>query len=52
MWHYAVGTDNPIETMIPNTAAGLAMANMHVSEIVKGLEERIGEDDQKMINQG
>ena len=31
-WHYYTGTDNPVETMIPNTAIGLAMANRHISE--------------------
>ena len=31
-WHYLAGTDNPVETMIPNTIVGLLMANRHVSE--------------------
>ena len=31
-WHYVTGTDNPIATMVPNMAVGLAMANRHVSE--------------------
>lgn len=40
-WHYLSGTDNPMETMVPNTAVGLAMANKHVSETKKGLEEKL-----------
>lgn len=31
-WHYFTGTSNPIQTMILNTAIGLAMTNKHVSE--------------------
>lgn len=40
-WHYFAGTDNPIETMAPNIAIGLAMANRHVSETKKGLEKKL-----------
>lgn len=39
VWHYYLKTENPIETMIPNTAVGLAMANKHVSKTKNNLEE-------------
>ncbi len=39
-WHYYAGTENPVQTMVPNTAIGLAMANRHVTE-TKNLEEKI-----------
>lgn len=42
-WHYFTGTDNTIQTMIPNTAIGLAMANKHVSE-TKDLDKKIEEN--------
>ena len=32
-WHYIAGTDDPLMAMLPNTAIGLAMTNMHVSKI-------------------
>ena len=40
-WHYFTGTDNPVATMIPNTAVGLTMANRHVSET--DLDEKLNE---------
>lgn len=40
-WHYLTGTENPIQTMIPNTLVGLAMANTHISQTKeKNLEEK------------
>lgn len=34
-WHYLCGTEHPLQTMIPNTLAGLAMANFHVTKTRK-----------------
>ncbi len=31
-WHYCVGTDNPLQTMMPVTAIGLMMVNNQVSK--------------------
>lgn len=42
-WHYFTGTENPVETMVPNTAIGLAMANRHVSD-TSSLENKIVEN--------
>ncbi|MBN2101950.1 MAG: hypothetical protein JW716_03705 [Candidatus Aenigmarchaeota archaeon] len=33
-WHYLTGTDNPLQTTLATTAAGLLMANKHVSETI------------------
>ena len=41
-YHYFAGTENPLQTMIPNMAIGLAMANQHVTKTKeKNLEEKI-----------
>jgi len=31
-WHYLTGTENPLQTVMGTTAAGLIMANRHVSQ--------------------